>query len=123
MKEYSLEEKARLLSGRDIWNTAKVCGAEKIRFSDGPAGLRMQGKKGDHLGLNRSAPATCFPAHSALAASWNKELVFRVGESIGKEAAVYGVDVLLAPDLNVKSYPLNGRNFEYFSEEDRKSVV
>ncbi len=117
MKDYSLEEKARLLSGRDIWSTAKVCGAEKIRFSDGPAGLRVQGKKGDHLGLNRSAPATCFPAHSALAASWNKELVNRVGESIGREAAVYGVDVLLAPDLNVKSYPLNGRNFEYFSED------
>ncbi|MDE6868518.1 MAG: glycoside hydrolase family 3 C-terminal domain-containing protein [Clostridia bacterium] len=117
MKEYSLEEKARLLSGRDFWNTAKLCGADRIRFSDGPSGLRMQGKKGDHLGINGSMPATCFPAHSALAASWNRELVYKVGESIGKEAAFYGVDVLLAPDLNVKSYPLNGRNFEYFSED------
>ena len=117
MKEYSLEEKARLLSGRDFWNTAKLCGADIIRFSDGPSGLRIQGKKGDHLGINGSMPATCFPAHSALAASWNKELVKSVGESIGKEAAYYGVDVLLAPDLNIKSYPLNGRNFEYFSED------
>lgn len=117
MKNYSLDEKARLLSGRDFWNTAKVCGADRIRFSDGPAGLRMQGKKGDHLGINGSIPATCFPAHSALAASWNKDLVKEVGASIGREAAAYGADVLLAPDLNIKSYPLNGRNFEYFSED------
>lgn len=117
MKEYGIDEKVRLLSGRDFWNTAKLCGADRIRFSDGPSGLRMQGKKGDHLGINGSVPATCFPAHSALAASWNKELVQKVGESIGREAAAYGVDVILAPDLNIKSYPLNGRNFEYFSED------
>lgn len=117
MKEYGIDEKVRLLSGRDFWNTAKLCGADRVRFSDGPSGLRMQGKKGDHLGINGSMPATCFPAHSALSASWNKELVKETGASIGREAAAYGVDVLLAPDLNVKSYPLNGRNFEYFSED------
>lgn len=117
MKEYSLDAKARLLTGKNFWNTAKVCGADEIRFSDGPSGLRIQGKKGDHLGLNGSAPATCFPAHSALASSFNKELVQKVGACIGREAAAGGVDVLLAPDLNIKSYPLNGRNFEYFSED------
>ncbi|MDE7453213.1 MAG: glycoside hydrolase family 3 C-terminal domain-containing protein [Clostridia bacterium] len=117
MKDYNLEEKARLLSGRDFWNTAKVCGADRIRFSDGPSGLRVQGKKGDHLGINGSMPATCFPAHSALAASFNCELVKETGACIGREGASAGVDVLLAPDLNIKSYPLNGRNFEYFSED------
>ena len=110
-------EKTELLTGKDFWNTASSEGVKSIRFSDGPSGLRAQEGKGDHLGLNGSAPATCFPAHSALAQSWNRQLCFEVGFAIGNEAKRANVDILLAPDLNIKRSPLCGRNFEYFSED------
>lgn len=119
LKNLTLTEKARLLTGDGYWTGGSVKDADvpPIRFSDGPAGLRFQGGKGDNFGLNKSREATCFPAHSALACSWNKALVGSAGKCIGEEANEAGVDILLAPDLNIKRDPFGGRNFEYFSED------
>lgn len=92
-------------------------GIPSVCFADGPSGIRKQEKKGDHLGLNDSLPATCFPAASAIANSWNTELAGEVYACIGQEARQQGVSVVLGPGLNIKRNPLCGRNFEYFSED------
>ena len=86
-------------------------------LSDGPSGLRKQEGEGDHLGLNASVKATCFPSAATVANSWDPELAEKVGEALGREAAAKEVGVLLGPGLNVKRSPLCGRNFEYFSED------
>lgn len=115
----TLEEKAAFLSGKDEWSTRGFThlGISPICFADGPAGIRRQEGDGDHLGLNPSLPATCFPSAAAVANSWDEELGQRIGEALGGEAASLGVDVVLAPALNIKRSPLCGRNFEYFSED------
>ncbi len=115
----SLEEKASLMSGENFWNTKAVerLNIPAIMLTDGPHGLRKQGGKADHLGLNKSLPATCFPTAATLANSWDKQLIYHVGQLIGKEAASEKVSVLLGPGLNIKRNPLCGRNFEYFSED------
>ena len=125
IQKLSLSEKARLLSGKSFWQTQeyKEEGIESITFSDGPSGLRVQGGKTDSMGLNASKASTCFPAHSALACSFNPQLVNGVGVAVGEEAAYFGVNVLLAPAINIKRNPLNGRNFEYFSEDPYLSGV
>ena len=114
LKNLTLKQKTRLLTGGSYWCSASLgeCGIPEIRFSDGPSGLRPQGDKGDNLGESKSFPATCFPSHSALACSWNKQLVCGVGKRIGEEAVRFGVDVVLAPDINIKRDKLCGRNFE-----------
>ena len=119
IKQMTLEEKTSLLSGQNFWNTKPVnrLGIPSIMLTDGPHGLRKQGGKADHLGLNKSIPATCFPTASALANSWDADLLEYVGACLGEEAAAEGVSVLLGPGLNVKRNPLCGRNFEYFSED------
>ncbi|KQY07547.1 beta-glucosidase [Mycobacterium sp. Root135] len=115
----SLEEKASLLSGADFWHTVALegHGVPSIMLTDGPHGLRKQRGSGDHLGLGDSVPATCFPPAVAMGSSWDVELVRRVGEAIGAEAAVEDVAVVLGPGVNIKRSPLCGRNFEYFSED------
>ncbi len=115
----TLIEKASLTSGANFWNTKPVdrLGVPSIMLTDGPHGLRKQGGAADHLGLNASLPATCFPTAATLANSWDPTLVERVGEALGAEAAAEGVSVLLGPGLNIKRNPLAGRNFEYFSED------
>ncbi|MDE7168443.1 MAG: glycoside hydrolase family 3 C-terminal domain-containing protein [Clostridia bacterium] len=125
IQKLSLSEKARLLSGKSFWQTQdyKEAGIESITFSDGPSGLRVQDGKTDSMGLNASKASTCFPAHSALACSFNTELVNGVGVALGAEAAHFGVNILLAPAINIKRNPLNGRNFEYFSEDPYLSGV
>jgi len=119
IEQMTLEEKASLLSGQNFWNTKPVdrLGIPSIMLTDGPHGLRKQGGKADHLGLNKSIPATCFPTASALANSWDTELLESIGACLGAEAAAEGVSVLLGPGLNIKRNPLCGRNFEYFSED------
>lgn len=119
IEEMTLEEKASLMSGKNFWNTKSIdrLGVPSIMLTDGPHGLRKQGGKADHLGLNKSMPATCFPTAATLANSWNKHLIYEVGKKIGKEAANEGVSVLLGPGMNIKRNPLCGRNFEYFSED------
>src|SRR5690606_16173085 len=82
-----------------------------------PHGLRVQFEEGDHLGVEGSDPATCFPPAVAIASSWNEQLTRRVGAALGDEARAAGVDVLLGPGINLKRTPLCGRNFEYYSED------
>lgn len=117
IKQMTLEEKASLMSGQNFWNTKAIkrLGIPSIMLTDGPHGLRKQGGKADHLGLNKSLPATCYPTAATLANSWDKSLVYDVGKDIGKEARSERVSVLLGPGLNIKRNPLCGRNFEYFS--------
>ncbi|EHO17330.1 hypothetical protein HMPREF9623_00929 [Stomatobaculum longum] len=114
-----LLEKAALLSGGGAWKSRALPrrGLPALFFSDGPHGLRKQEGVGDHLGLNASCPATCFPTAATVANSWDTELAEAVGEALGGEARSQGVDILLGPGLNIKRSPLCGRNFEYFSED------
>lgn len=115
----SLLEKAALLSGGGAWKSRALPsrGLPALFFSDGPHGLRKQEGVGDHLGLNASLPATCFPTAATVANSWDTALAEEVGEALGCEARSQGVDILLGPGLNIKRSPLCGRNFEYFSED------
>lgn len=116
----SNEEIARLLSGASPMKTydLKDKGYRSLLLSDGPIGVRMEDANGDSLaGISKTLPSTCFPALSTLASSFDSSLLKEIGEAIGLEARHYGVDVLLAPAMNIMRNPLNGRNFEYFSED------
>lgn len=115
----SLEERAQLLAGESHWKTyaAPSAGIASLFLSGGPHGLRKQEGAQDCMGIAESRPATCFPTASALACSFDPELVERVGAAIGEEARRQGVDVVLGPGVNIKRHPLCGRNFEYFSED------
>jgi len=115
----TLEEKASLMSGANFWNTKPVerLGIPGMMLTDGPHGLRKQGGKADHLGLNKSIPATCYPTAACLANTWDEALLEEMGQHLGLEAASEGVSVLLGPGVNIKRNPLCGRNFEYFSED------
>ena len=113
----TLEEKAALLQGWGEWNTLELQGIPSIFLSDGPHGLRKQAGAGDHLGLNASIPATCFPSAATMANSWDEALGEELGKALGQEAAAEDVNILLGPGLNMKRSLLCGRNFEYFSED------
>ena len=117
--DLSLEEKAALLQGWSTWTTFDLSGKgiHPVFLSDGPTGLRKQAGAGDHLGLNMSLPATCFPTAATMANSWDTDLEEALGRALGEEAAAQNVHVLLGPGLNLKRSPLCGRNFEYFSED------
>src|SRR5699024_8223628 len=119
LAELTLEQKASLCSGQDFWHTQAIEGAgvPAVMVTDGPHGLRKQAGSSDHLGLNASVPATCFPSAAGLASTWNRELIRRTGEALGVETRGNGVAVLLGPGVNMKRTPLCGRNFEYFSED------
>ena len=118
-RELTLEERAQLLAGESHWKTHAAPSADipSLFLSDGPHGLRKQEGAQDCMGIAESCPATCFPTASALACSFDPELVERVGAAIGEEARRQGVDVVLGPGVNIKRHPLCGRNFEYFSED------
>ncbi len=119
ISKLTLMEKAALLSGKNEWESRNIdrLGIPSIVFSDGPHGLRRQEGAGDHLGLNASLPATCFPTAATVANSWDPGLGEEIGAALGEEALAQNVDVLLGPGLNMKRSPLCGRNFEYFSED------
>ena len=119
LKELTLEEKCALLSGAETFKTRGMPqhGIPQIWLSDGPHGLRKQAGESDHLGLNPSVPATCFPTASAVANSWDAALGEDIGAALGEEAAAQEVSVVLGPGLNMKRNPLCGRSFEYFSED------
>ena len=119
IRKMTLEEKASLCSGLNFWNLKGIArlGIPSIMVTDGPHGLRRQAGAGDHVGLGESVPATCFPTASALAATWNRELVYQVGAALGEECRQEKVSVILGPGANIKRSPLCGRNFEYFSED------
>ncbi|WP_108249364.1 glycoside hydrolase family 3 C-terminal domain-containing protein [Planctomonas deserti] len=121
----TLEQKASLLSGRDFWSTKPIDEADipSIVLTDGPHGVRLQKGEADHLGINESVPATCFPPAVAVGSSWDPEVAQEVGAAVGREARALGVSVLLGPGVNIKRSPLCGRNFEYYSEDPLLSGV
>ena len=117
--QLTLKEKARLISGKDFWQTVDI---ERLKIrsaflSDGPHGVRRQAAAADHLGLNASIPATCYPTAATMANSWDPELGEGLGQRLDQEAAVQKVNILLGPGMNMKRSPLCGRNFEYFAED------
>lgn len=119
ISQMTLEEKASLLGGADFWHTKAVerLGIPQFMLADGPHGLRKQEQGGDHLGINDSIKAVCFPAACATASSFDTELMTRMGEIIGDECQAEDLSVVLGPAVNIKRSPLCGRNFEYFSED------
>ena len=119
IQKLNLEQKCALLSGGGTFTTRAFPkeGIPSITLSDGPNGVRKQAGAADHLGLNPSLPATCFPPSATVACSWDTALAEEIGEALGEEAAAQEVAVLLGPGLNIKRSPLCGRNFEYFSED------
>ncbi len=120
VKKMTVEEKAGLCSGLDFWHTKPVerLGIPSVMVSDGPCGLRKQDVGGaDHLGVNDSIKAVCFPSGCLTACSFDTELLKEEGEIIGDECLAEDVSVILGPAMNIKRSPLCGRNFEYFSED------
>ena len=119
VSKMTLEEKAGLCSGDDFWHTKAVerLGIPRTMVSDGPHGLRKQSDAADHLGINDSIEAVCYPAASATAASFDTEMIREMGEALGESCQHEKVSVLLGPAVNIKRSPLCGRNFEYFSED------
>ena len=117
--QMTLEEKAGLCSGLDFWHTKPVerLGVPSVMVSDGPHGLRKQDQKADHLGVNDSIKAVCMPAACATAASFDRDLIGKMGEAIGESCQHEQLGVVLGPAVNIKRSPLCGRNFEYFSED------
>jgi beta-glucosidase len=119
LKKMTLEEKAGLCCGGSFWSTLAMpeLGIPAMTLTDGPHGVRKQSGAADHLGLNESDKTTCFPTAAGLAASWNRELLYKVGVAIGEECQTENVQIILGPAANIKRSPLCGRNFEYFSED------
>lgn len=115
----TLVQKCALLSGAETFKSRGYpqLNIPQMWLSDGPNGIRKQAGEADHLGLNPSVEATCFPTASAAASSWDTALGEEIGVALGEEAAAQDVAVLLGPGLNIKRSPLCGRNFEYFSED------
>jgi beta-glucosidase len=114
ISQMTLEEKASLCSGLDFWHTKPIerLGIPSIRMSDGPHGLRKE-----ETMFSKTVPATCFPPASCLSASWDRNLIEKVGKAIGEECQAENVQILLGPGVNIKRSPLCGRNFEYYSED------
>jgi beta-glucosidase len=123
--DLTLEQKAKLLTGRDHTTSHALdeAGVPPIVLIDGPHGVRPPQGQADHLAINDSRPATCFPPAVAVGSSWDPEVAARVGEAVAREARAYGIDVVLGPGVNIKRSPLCGRNFEYYSEDPLLSGV
>ncbi len=117
--QMTLEEKASLTSGKNFWNLKSIerLGIPEIMVTDGPHGLRKQAGSGDHLGIQESVPAVCFPTASATACTFDRALMHEIGVALGEECRQESVSVLLGPAVNMKRSPLCGRNFEYISED------
>lgn len=119
LAQMTLEEKAGLCSGEDMWHTKGVerLGIPAVMMCDGPNGLRKQEGDADHLGINDSIEAVCFPSGAAAASSFDPRLLADMGEELGRECRAVDVQLLLGPAVNIKRSPLCGRNFEYYSED------
>ena len=119
ISQMTLEEKAGMCSGLDFWHLKGVerLGIPSVMVSDGPHGLRKQDDKADHLGINDSIKAVCFPPACLSACSFDRDLMHTFGTAVGKEAQATDVSVVLGPAVNIKRSPLCGRNFEYYSED------
>ena len=120
LKELTLEEKAKILTGYKNMQNHPVerLNIPSLVLSDGPLGIRKENDKGNSLnGISNTLPATCFPSPVCMASTWNKDLLYKIGKGIGKECNYYKVDALLGPAVNIKRNPRCGRNFEYYSED------
>lgn len=119
LQTLTLEEKAGLCQGASFWFTKEITekGVPAIMMTDGPHGLRKQTGETDHLGINKSVPATCFPSSAAVCNSWDETLMRQIGAALGQECKQEQAAVLLGPGANLKRSPLCGRSFEYFSED------
>lgn len=117
--EMTLEEKVGMCSGLDFWHLKGVerLGIPSVMVSDGPHGLRKQDDEADYLAINDSIKAVCFPTGAATACSFDRQLLYRLGEALGVECQAENVSTILGPAVNIKRSPLCGRNFEYFSED------
>jgi len=116
--QLTLEEKAALTAGRDLWTTQPIerPGIPSLWLTDGPTGPQ-KARNATEIGPGESLPSTCFPTASAVAATWDVDLVREMGHALGAECQAEGVQVLLGPGVNLKRSPLCGRNFEYYSED------
>ena len=119
LAQMTLEEKAAICDGKDFWH---LKGMEKydipeVMVCDGPHGLRKKDYSQKGLSLSKSVPAICYPTAAGTAASWDPELIYKMGEALGRKCQYEKVGVLLGPGINMKRSPLCGRNFEYFSED------
>lgn len=119
LQDLTLEEKAGLCSGQDFWHTKAVerLGIPSVMVSDGPHGLRKQDLNPDHMGIGESVQAIGFPTASAMACSFDRDLLYSVGDALGEECVAEDLAVLLGPGVNMKRSPICGRNFEYYSED------
>lgn len=119
IEELTLEEKAALLSGHKSWHTNKISrlGIPSIFITDGPHGLRKKREDSKETGLGQTEISTAFPTAATTGSTWNKGLIYKMGEAMGAECNHYGVHVILGPAVNIKRNPLCGRSFEYFSED------
>ncbi len=119
ISQMTIEEKTGMLSGNGMWFLKAIdrLGIPGVMVTDGPHGLRKQAGAGDHLGLNASVTAVCFPTAASLASTFDRDLINKVGQALGDECQAENVAVILGPGANIKRSPLCGRNFEYFSED------
>ena len=119
LKEMTIEEKAEICSGASRWRTHSIDRLDipEIMMSDGPHGVRKEPKDKESASMGESIEAICFPTASALACSWDRELMSKMGEALGEESQTEDINILLGPGVNIKRSPLCGRNFEYFSED------
>ncbi len=111
LKELTLEEKVSILSGSDAWHTTPVerLAIPRIKMTDGPNGARGDGSS--------KVSSACYPNGSAIASTWDLELIESLGKSLGREARSKDADVLLGPTINIHRHPLGGRHFECYSED------
>ena len=107
-----LEDKVALLTGQDMWCLRAIdsIGLREVTFSDGPVGVRG-------LGIIEGETSILFPSPSAISAAWDRDLAFEVGRAFAREARGHGVDVVLAPQVNIQRTPVAGRHFECYSED------
>lgn len=119
LERLSLKEKCSLLEGKNYWESASLARFDlpSIRMSDGPSGLRKQEGEADYLGKNASKPSICYPAPVTCASTFHPALLYELGKSLGQECLQENIGILLSPGINHKRTPLNGRNFEYYSED------
>lgn len=119
VSQMTLEEKAGMCSGEDFWHLKGIerLGIPSVMVTDGPHGIRKQANEADHLGINESETAVCFPAGCAAASGFDRDLLYHLGEIIGQECQAKNVSTILGPAMNIKRSPLCGRNFEYYSED------
>ena len=119
LSQLTLEEKAALVTGLNMWQTAAVerLGIPSVLMTNGPHGVQKQAEQGDFVGISNSLPATCFPPAVIQAATWNRELIHEMGAALGEECRQEKVSILLGPGINIKRSPLGGRNYDYYSED------